>query len=94
MANKEIISHQEVLDLIQLFGLTVDYDQWGVEGKEWIRVISKDWPKEFGYPGRNNCLILYKDDGKEIIIGELQMSLINLGENLQSKKIRKLLNIE
>ena len=94
MANKEIISHQEVLDLIQLFDLTVDYDQWDVEGKEWIRVKSTDFPKEFGFPGRNNCLILYKDDGKEIILGELQMSLIQLGKNLQSKELRKLLNIE
>jgi hypothetical protein len=94
MENKETYSHAEILHLIQLFGLTVDYDQWEVEGKNWIRVVSKDWPNEFGFSGRKNCLILYKEDGKEILLGELQMSLINLGENLKAKKLRELLSIE
>ncbi len=94
METKETYSHKEILHLIQLFGLAVDLDQWEVEGKNWIRVVSKDWPNEFGFPCRNNCLILYKEDGKEILLGELQMSLINLGENIKAKKLRELLSIK
>lgn len=94
MLNKiEEISHEEVLELIELFGLSVDYDQWNVDGKNWIRVKSTDWPEEFGYPGRRKNLILYKYNGRSTIIGELQMSLINLGGNIKAKEFRKLLNL-
>ena len=88
------ISHKEVIELINLFGLRVDLDRWNEEGKGWIRVKSDDWGEEFGYPGRYNSLILYKDDGREIVIDELRQSLIVVGENIKAKKIRKELNIE
>jgi hypothetical protein len=89
---------EEVYQLIELFGLEVDYDQWDVPEKEWIRVKSKDFPAEFGaWPegkGRKtNVLILYKEDGRETIIDELRMSLINMGKNLRSKEIRNFLII-
>ena len=86
------MSTLEIRELIELFGLTVDYDQWDVEGKQWIRVKSNDWPNEFGY--RNQCLIIYKEDGRDIIKNELRQSLIHLGENINAKKVRKLLNLE
>jgi hypothetical protein len=85
------MNKEEVHKLVELFGLTVDYDQWDVEGKNWLRVKSDDWPKDYGY--RNECLILYKEDGRDIIINELRQSLIHLGENLRSKAVRKLLNL-
>jgi hypothetical protein len=86
------MTNEEVHKLVELFGLSVDYDQWDEEGKNWIRVTSDDWPDDFGY--RNNCLILYKEDGRDIVINELRQSLIHLGENLNAKKVRKALNLE
>jgi hypothetical protein len=93
------MSKEEIYKLIEIFGFVVDYDQWDVPGKEWIRIKSQDWPKDFGnWPDgkggdRANSLILYKDDGYETIVEELRMSLINLGGNLRAKDIKKLLMI-
>lgn len=82
-----------VLDLVQTFGLHVDLDQWNEKG--WIRVKSNDWPEDFGY--RNNCLILYRDDVKQLgmqyVKDELIQNLIHLGGNLKAKEIRKTLNL-
>lgn len=85
------MNNKEIHELVKMFGLTVDYDQWDAEGKEWVRVKSDDWPNEFGY--RNECLILYKEDGRDIIINDLRQSLIHLGQNLRSKELKKLLNL-
>jgi hypothetical protein len=91
------MTREEIYKLVEIFGLEVDYDQWEVPGKEWIRIKSKDWPADFGnWPiGKGgewtNSLILYKEDGYEIILEELRMSLINMGGNLRAKEIKKLL---
>ena len=82
----------DVCNLVELFGLYVDYDQWDVDGKNWIRIKSRDWNDEYGY--KNGCLILYRDDGYDVILSELQQSLIHLGQNIRSREIRKLLNIK
>ena len=78
-------------DLVALFGLVVDYNQWEVEGKNWARIKSMDWPEEFG--NRNQCLILYQEDGRETNIEELRFSLIRMGEKIKAKEIKKALNI-
>jgi len=83
------MSINDIYELVKIFSLTVDLDQWGEKG--WIRVKSLDWPEDFGY--RNNCLILYREDGEETIVNELRQSLIHLGENIKVKEIRKSLNI-
>jgi hypothetical protein len=83
------MSINDLYELVKIFGLTVDLDRW--EEKGWIRVKSLDWPDDFGY--RNNCLILYREDGEETIVNELRQSLIHLGENLKAKEIRKSLKI-
>jgi hypothetical protein len=84
---------EEVIKLVEIFGLYVDLDEWDTKG--WIRVQSKDWPQDFGYS--NNCLILWKDDaekqGIQLIKDELIQNLIHLGGNLKAKEIRKTLNI-
>ena len=82
---------EEVIQLVETFGLYVDRDQW--EEKGWLRIKSNDWPEDFGY--RNNCLILYKDDvnqlGMEYVKDELIQNLIHLGGKLKAKEIRKLI---
>lgn len=91
MTDEEI--KKEVFKLVHIFGLNIDLDRWDEKG--WIRVNSKDWPEDFGY--RDNCLILYKDDvktqGIQLIREELIQNLINLGQNLKAKEIRKTLNL-
>ena len=91
MTDEEI--KNEVFKLVHIFGLNIDLDRWDEKG--WIRVNSKDWPEDFGY--RDNCLILYKDDvktqGIQLIREELIQNLINLGQNLKAKEIRKTLNL-
>ena len=81
------------LDLVETFGLHVDLDQWNEKG--WIRVKSNDWPEDFGY--RNNCLMLYRDDVKQLgmqyVKDELIQNLIHLGGTLKAKEIRKSLNL-
>lgn len=88
---KSVLTNQEMQDLVALFGLVVDYNQWEVEGKNWARIKSLDWPEEFG--NTNQCLILYQEDGKEINIEELRFSLIRMGEKIKAKEIKKVLNI-
>ena len=82
---------EEVIQLVETFGLYVDRDQW--EEKGWLRIKSNDWPEDFGY--KNNCLILYKDDvnqlGMEYVKDELIQNLIHLGGKLKAKEIRKLI---
>jgi hypothetical protein len=81
---------EEVLKLVTLFGLYVDYDQWDEKG--WLRIKSEDFPDEFG--NKHNCLILYKEDGYPTIVEELRNSLIQMGCNIKAKAIRKELNIK
>lgn len=89
---------EEVIELVELFGLYVDLDKWDYEfpsGSGWMRVRSVDWPEDFGY--KNNCLIIYKEDvdsgGVRFVKDELALSLINLGKNLKAKEMRNILNI-
>ena len=82
---------EEVIQLVEIFGLYVDLDRW--EDKGWIRVKSNDWPEDFGY--KNNCLILYKDDVEQLsmqyVKDELIQNLLHLGGKLKAKEIRKLI---
>lgn len=94
----ELDVKNEIIKIIETFGLYVDLDRWDTDfpsGNGWMRIQSKDWPNDFGY--KNNCLILYKDDflqyGYDWIKNELIQSLIHLGQNLKAKEIRKSLNL-
>ena len=82
---------EEVIQLVETFGLYVDLDSW--EDKGWLRIKSNDWPEDFGY--RNNCLILYKDDVEKLsmqyVKDELIQNLLHLGGKLKAKEIRKLI---
>ena len=86
---------EEVIELVELFGLYVDLDRWDQECGGWLRIQSGDWPEDFGY--KNNCLIIYKEDvdsgGARFVKDELVLSLINLGKNLKAKEMRNILNI-
>lgn len=84
----------QVLKIIEIFGLFVDYDQWDEKG--WIRIKHTD------YPDFNN-LVIYKDilekkysDNKrypkENLYVELQNYLMEIGETKFKNKFHDLLN--
>jgi len=82
---------EEVIQLVETFGLYVDNDNW--ENKGWLRIKSKDWPEDFGY--KKNCLVLWKGDveqlGMQYVKDELIQNLLHLGGKLKAKEIRKLI---
>lgn len=85
---------QEILKVIDMFGLTMDYDQWDVEGKEWIRVMAPDWVKITSeYYKKYGVLIIYKEDTKELndALKELQNFQYRIGEYLFKKKLQDLI---
>lgn len=85
---------QEILKVIDMFGLTMDYDQWDVEGKEWIRVKAPDWVKITSESYKKyGVLIIYKEDTKELndALEELQDFQYRIGEYLFNKKLQDLI---
>jgi hypothetical protein len=85
---------QEIFNIIDIFGLIMDYDQWDVEGKGWIRVLAPDWVKVDSTDYKKyGVTIIYKDDVKQIndAIEELQNFHLRIGEYIFKKKIRELI---
>jgi len=85
---------QEILNAIDVFGLTMDYDQWDVDGKNWIRVTAPDWVKIKSPDYKKyGVVIIYKDDIKQIsdALEELQNFHLRIGEYLFKKKLQDLI---
>lgn len=85
---------EQILNAIETFGLTMDYDQWDVEGKEWIRVIAPKWMNvKISDGGKYRVLILYKADIKEIndALEQLRDFQYRLGEYLFKQKLHDLI---
>ena len=82
-------SKKRILELIDLFGLEIDYDQWDVKEKGWIRI-----------KGESEDFIIHKHH-LEIAAGMEEQHLkntfrdylIQVGEERMKKKFRDLLNI-
>ena len=87
---------QDILNAIDMFGLIMDYDQWDVEGKGWIRVLTPDWvkvkPEQYKTYG---VVIIYKDDTKSLedALEELRSFMYGIGEYLLKDKLTKLIVI-
>lgn len=85
---------QDILNAIDLFGLTMDYDQWDVEGKNFIRVKTPDWVKVKPEHSRMyGVLIIYKDDVKtlEDALEELRNMMYSIGEYILKDQLTKLI---
>jgi len=85
---------EEVIELVEMFGLIIDFDQWDEKG--WVRIVSETHTTLYGYG--KNCLILYREDaeltsGRNIILNELRDSLIDLGKNIKARDIKYELGI-
>ena len=88
------MTKKKVLNIINLFGYIVDYDRWGDEGKEWIRLTHT----KYVYPDFNkyDMLVIYKefvDKDENYLQAELQNHLIKIGEYKIKLAINKLLNV-
>lgn len=79
----------ELLNIIQMFGFVIDFDQYDVKDKYWIRVILKG-DSRFDNP--EDCVILYADESKEIICAKLRTALINVGKKIKTEEIKNVLN--
>ena len=74
-----------------MFGLEIETDYWETINKRYIRVVSNEFIYDYN---DNGYLIISKDDGYDLILKKLQLSLIKTGENIKSREIRKTLNLE
>ena len=86
------MNEDQIRGYVATFGLLVDYSQWDVEGKEWIRIKDPD--------AKNNIdpLILWKENCDEPINAlyhvttKLREYLITVGEYNMKKKINTLIS--
>lgn len=84
---EQMYSQNEILALIETFGLKVDYDQWNVDSKLWIRVVHPELKK-------HGALVLYREDGPSTNLDELRQFLIDTGARLKAKSIRRELYLD
>lgn len=85
---------QQIFNAIDMFGLTMDYDQWDIEGKNWIRVLPPDWVKVKSEDYKKyGVIIIYKDDVKQIsdALEELQNFQYRIGEYIFKRKLQELI---
>ena len=89
-----MVDKQDILKAIDMFGLTMDYDQWDVEGKGWIRVKTPEWVRvKSEHYKTYGVLIIYKEDIKtlEDALEELRNHMYRIGEYLLKRKLTKLI---
>ena len=91
MNEDELLSHDNIIKIIKLFGLEVETDYWDIVNKQSIRLVSHDWIYDYHHKG---YLTIYKEDGYDIILDELRNSLVQTGRNFKSREIRRALDIE
>lgn len=85
---------KKIIELIRVFGLTIDYDQWDVKDKGWMRLR---WERD--RESRN--IILYKDhleveaNREEWFLKKMfQDYLLEMGETEFKKKLNDLIKID
>lgn len=77
----------DILEMIEHFGfgLYVDYDQWGVDGKGWVRIQTTKFPEM-------EPLILYADESRETTSRRIGQHLFKMGQQSIKTSLSKLLN--
>jgi hypothetical protein len=91
MNEEELLSHDNIIKIIKIFGLEIETDYWDIVNKRSMRLVSNDWIYDFNHKGH---LTIYKDDGYELILDKLKSSLIQTGKNLKTREIRRSLDIK
>lgn len=85
---------KKILELLNVFGLSVEYDQWDVKGKGWMRIV------HLKYPEVGN-IILHKDHlefnanmENETLKSTFQDFLIKIGRFQIKKELNELISLD
>jgi hypothetical protein len=78
---------EQVITIAQSMGFVLDYDQWDVEGKEWLRFQFK------GYDTTNMCLIWWKSEPLETVLKQSANILYRAGQEMKIKQINGVVNL-
>lgn len=78
---------EQIITIAQSMGFVLDYDQWDVEGKEWLRFHFK------GYTAPNMCLIWWKGKTLESAIQRAANIIYIAGQEHKIKQINGVSNL-
>ena len=78
---------EQVISIAQSMGFWLDYDQWGVDGKEWIRFYFK------GYDTTNMCLIWWKRETLDLVMKRAANIIYIAGQEHKIKQINGVSNL-
>ncbi len=89
MIKEEIILNKEtVITIAVAMGFHLDYDQWDVDGKEWMRF---ELDKTLDEP--NLRLIWYKGDGIEFNLRRASTILFKAGQKAKIKQLNEFIEL-
>lgn len=82
----ERIKKEKIIEIVENLGLYVDFDQWDVNGKEWMRIEDLNFQDARPF-------IIYKDeiDSEKNLLQELRKYIMELGQISLKKNFSKLL---
>jgi hypothetical protein len=78
---------EQVITIAHSMGFVLDYDQWDVEGKAWLRFHFK------GYDTTNMCLIWWKNEPMESVLKQAANILYRAGQEIKIKQINGVVNL-
>jgi hypothetical protein len=82
------MNKEHVITIAQSMGFVLDYDQWDVDGKEWLRFQFK------GYDTTNMCLIWWKSEPLESALKQAANILYIAGQQFKVKQLTTYTDIE
>ena len=81
------MNKEQIITIAQSMGFVLDYDQWDVEGKEWLRFDFK------GYDTKDMCLIWWKSESLESNLREAANIIYRAGQRMKIKQINEIVNL-
>lgn len=89
MIKEEIILNKDaVVNIAVAMGFHLDYDQWDVDGKEWMRFeLSPELDEQ------NLRLIWYKGDGIEFNLRRASTILFKAGQKAKIKQLNEFIDL-
>jgi hypothetical protein len=82
------MNKEQIINIAQSMGFVLDYDQWDVEGKEWLRFHFK------GYNTKDICLIWGKGDPLESVLKQAANIIYRAGQQFKVKQLTTYTDIE
>jgi hypothetical protein len=82
------MNKEQVITIAQSMGFVLDYDQWDVEGKEWLRFHFK------GYNTKDMYLIWCKSESLDSNLREAANIIYRAGQQFKVKQLTTYTDIE